>query len=128
LPVNEWIGCAVGILLVSALLSLMLWVSGHERHIPHQRLKRMVAMVWVSVVACIGGLLLVRHELGGGVFDYTSQGVSPFSMRPLHGAEWGWTIGGVVWVLVWMTVALNLARRITGPGGRKMDQATDEED
>lgn len=113
MSLNEWIGFGVAALCAGALVSAMLWMSGCSRGIPPATLRRVIAKLWIAVVACIGGLVCVRALLGGGVVDVDAYAASIVVLRQLPGAGWALVAVGVAWTVAWMIVALRAAASIS---------------
>lgn len=113
MPVNEWLGCAAALLLASALVMGLLWISGSDRGIPPRRLAGMLLRLAGMLLAGIGGLLAARWQVGGAVFDLDPHGASPFTARHLTPAQWLWLTLSAAWIGVWGSLAVRLARRIS---------------
>lgn len=117
---SEWIGFAVVVSLAGALLSGMLWIGGRHQGVPRRELRRTVAVTWLAIAACVGGLVVIRFCLGGGVIEYNAD-AGPSLQVGSSRARVILVAAGVVWMLGWLMVALRATRRITGapPPGRE---------
>lgn len=113
LPLNEWLGCAAALLLASALVIGLLWISGSDRGIPPRRLRGMLLRLGGMLAAGLAGLLVARWQVGGSVFEIAMQGAQPIVARQLSAAQWAWAALAVVWMGAWGFLAVRLARRIT---------------
>lgn len=111
MPLNEWLGCATALLLASALVLGLLWISGSDRGIPPRRLKAMLVRLMGMLAAGLAGLLVARRQVGGSVFDLGAHGA--IASRHLSLLQWAWLIGAAGWTVAWGVTAVRLARRIT---------------
>ena len=115
MSVNEWLGFGAAACMAGALVSLFLWISGCSRGLEKARLRRLLITLWVAVVACIAGLVVVRVVLGGGVLDMDAHAESVVSVRELAASQWALVAVGLAWTGLWMTVALRVAGAINAP-------------
>jgi len=118
---NEWIAFAAVISLAGASVSLLTWVGGRSQQIEPRRLLRVIASLWACIILCAGGLVLVRHILGGGVFDYDAYGPSPVRARSLSSSHKLLVGGGVLWTALWLAAAVRIVRPIAQGAGRHKD-------
>ena len=101
------------IFLAGALVSRLLWTAGRHQGMPVRELRRTLAMVWTALVACAVGLVMVRLCLSGGVIDHDSSAGSQLVTRRLPPGEMLLLGAGLVWMGLWLMVALRAARRVT---------------
>jgi len=112
LSVSEWIGFGVGALLMGALVSALLWISGCSRGLAPGMLRAALLRVWAALVACIAGLLLVRSRVGGGLVDYDAAQTA-VTTRPVSGQALVWLLLGLAWVIACLVVAVKAAAIVT---------------
>ena len=125
---NEWLGFIVVIFLAGALVSRLLWAGGRHQGMPTRQLRRTLAVVWVAMVACAAGLVVVRVCLGGDIIDYDAHAENPLVTRRLAPGETLLVGMGMGWMALWMVVALRAVRKITAGLTDTVRDASDGQD
>ena len=93
---QEIVGMVAGTGCALALVSLLMWIAGESNGVSRAKLKRGLAMVWLSVVMALGGMVAAR--------EYAGVRVPPRLALVVCAA----------WTLAWTVLALRTAGRVCG--------------
>ena len=113
---QDWLGIGVATCLAGALASLLLWAAGRSAGKTRAELLGALATIWIAIIACVAGLLLVRMRIGGGIVDYDPQGPAPIRARGLGESDMIAVVAGLAWAVLWLVVALRTARKLSDGG------------
>lgn len=104
MQLNELIGFTVGVILILALITLMIWISARSLGKSTRMIRLNLLKIWGSIIFCIVGLAGLRILLGG---DVTTQRPDARMIIIL--------LVGLIWMVGWFLYALRMVHYLQSP-------------